>query len=69
MPRVFEGIALDRASGELKVDFGSITQTSKENPEETYRRLESEYAARVQTQAAMFEVFSIKDYDPLIHGV
>jgi hypothetical protein len=68
MPRVFEGIALDRASGELKVDFGSITQTSKENPDETYRRLESERAEREKQQAAVFQAFD-KEYDPILDGV
>jgi hypothetical protein len=67
MARVFEGIELER-SGELKVDFGGVKLTKDEKPDETFKRLESEYAERVNQQAATFQAFG-KEYDPLEDGV
>jgi hypothetical protein len=63
--RVFEGIALDRETGELKIDFGP---TNDEMPEFTYQRLEAERAEREKAQAENFKNFGV-EYDPLTDGV
>lgn len=45
MQRVFEGIALDRTSGELRIDFEKL---DGEDSDKTFKRLEAEYAERVK---------------------
>jgi hypothetical protein len=65
LQRVFEGITLDRQSGELHIDFGP---TNDEMPEFTYQRLEAERAEREKAQGEVFKHFDVP-YDPLTDGV
>jgi hypothetical protein len=65
MERVFEGIRLDRVSGELKIDFEKM---DGEDSDKAFSRLENEYAERVKAQADVFKAFG-EEYDPVIDGV